>query len=155
SSPRTPENGVTSNSQGAADNEIPPMPLPPSGEGVVPRPLAYAKPLPRGPDGSLLDTPERAISREHFQNGVNLLGKGHFSSAEEHFRDAVALCSEEHVYLIGLARAIYYNPNYRADGKLPVLRSIVDRAKGLAPDDKRVSTLESWVTHAEDQGAAS
>lgn len=117
----------------------------------MPRPLAYAKPLPRGPDGGLLDTPERAISREHFQNGVSLLGKGSFSSAEEKFRDAVALCSEEHVYLIGLARAIYYNPSYRPEGKLPVLRSIVDRASNLAPDDKRVSTLEAWVSHAEAQ----
>lgn len=129
--------------------DIPPMPLPGAGEGVVPRPLAYAKPLPRAPDGSLVDTRERAISREHFQKGVSLLGQGNFSSAEEHFRDAVALCAEEHVYLIGLARAIYYNPSYRADGKVPILRSIVDRAKTLAPEDKRVSTLEAWVQHAE------
>lgn len=131
------------------DPDIPPMPLPSDGEGSVPHPIKYAKSLPRAVDGALLDTPERAVSREHFQNGVNLLGKGNFSSAEDHFRDAVALCSEEHVYLIGLARAIYYNPAYRADGKVPVLRNIVERASQLAPDDKRVSTLETWVSHAE------
>jgi cytochrome c-type biogenesis protein CcmH/NrfG len=96
----------------------------------------------------MLETPERNLSREHFQKGVGLLGKGNFSSAEEAFRDAVALCSEEHVYLIGLARAIYYNPSYRADGKLPILESIVERAQQLAPDDKRVSTLATWVEHA-------
>ena len=140
---------------GPTDTDIPPMPTPPAGEGVAPRPLAYAKPLPRGPDGSMLETPERNLSREHFQRGVGLLGKGNFSSAEESFRDAVALCSEEHVYLIGLARAIYYNPSYRADGKLPVLRSIVDRAHQLAPDDKRVATLEVWVEHAEASAAPS
>lgn len=131
------------------DQDIPPMPTPPPGEGVVPRPLAYAKPQPRAADGSFLETAERALSRDHFQRGVSLLGKGNFSSAEEAFRDAVALCSEEHVYLIGLARAIYYNPGYRADGKVPILRSIVERAKRLAPDDKRVATLEAWVSHAE------
>ena len=132
-----------------SDPNVPPMPVPPEGEGVEPRMLSFAKPLPRGPDGGLLDVPERAMSREHFQSGVALLGKGNFSSAEEHFRDAVALCAEEHVYLIGLARAIYYNPTYRADGKIPVLRTIVERAKQLAPDDKRVCTLESWVVNAE------
>ncbi|MBX2811665.1 MAG: DUF4388 domain-containing protein [Myxococcales bacterium] len=130
------------------DIDIPPMPIPPDGEGSSPRPLSFAKPLPRGADGALLDTPERVISREHFQNGVNLLGKGNFSSAEECFRDAVSLCAEEHVYLIGLARAIYYNPTYRADGKISVLQNIVDRAQALAPDDKRVSTLAAWVNHA-------
>ncbi|CAN0578301.1 unnamed protein product, partial [Laminaria digitata] len=38
-------------------------------------------------------------------------------------------------YLIGLARAIYYNPGYGAAGKVPVLRGIVDRARQLAPED--------------------
>ncbi len=133
------------------DQDIPAMPVPNPGEGVVPRPLVYAKPAPRGPEGGFLDTPERGLSREHFQRGVGLLGKGNFASAEEAFRDAVALCAEEHVYLIGLARALYYNPSYRADGKLPILRSIVDRAMVLAPDDKRVATLAAWVDHAEVQ----
>ncbi|MBK6690263.1 MAG: DUF4388 domain-containing protein [Deltaproteobacteria bacterium] len=132
--------------------EIPPMPVPAGGdEGVSPRPLVYAKPLPRGPDGSPLETPERALSREHFQRGVTLLGQGNFASAEEAFRDAVALCSEEHVYLIGLARAIYYNPAYQAGGKVPVLKAIVGRAGQLAPEDKRVATLKGWVDHAEAQ----
>jgi hypothetical protein len=132
------------------DVDIPPMPVPANGEeGMVPRPLVYAKPLPRGPDGAPLETPERTLSREHFQRGVTLLGQGNFASAEEAFRDAVALCSEEHVYLIGLARAIYYNPGYKADGKVPVLRSIVSRAAQLAPEDNRVATLKVWVDHAE------
>lgn len=132
------------------DVDIPPMPVPANGEeGMVPRPLVYAKPLPRGPDGAPLETPERTLSREHFQRGVTLLGQGNFASAEEAFRDAVALCSEEHVYLIGLARAIYYNPGYKADGKVPVLRAIVSRAEQLAPEDNRVATLKSWVDHAQ------
>lgn len=132
--------------------EIPPMPVPGNGDsGMAPRPLVYAKPLPRGPDGSALETPERTLSREHFQRGVTLLGQGNFASAEEAFRDAVALCSEEHVYLIGLARAIYYNPGYDASGKIPVLLSIVGRAETLSPEDKRVATLKSWVDHAATQ----
>ena len=137
---------------GPNGEEIPAMPVPNNGEDGMPvRPLVFAKPLPRGPDGSALETPERSLSREHFQRGVALLGQGNFANAEEAFRDAVALCSEEHVYLIGLARAIYYNPAYRADGKVPVLKSIVGRADHLAPDDKRVATLKSWVHHAETQ----
>lgn len=135
----------------SSGEEIPPMPVPTNGDGMVPRPLVYAKPLPRGPDGSALETPERTLSREHFQRGVTLLGQGNFASAEEAFRDAVALCSEEHVYLIGLARAIYYNPGYQAHGKVPVLKSIVGRAQTLSPEDKRVATLKSWVDHAEAQ----
>ncbi|MEQ9497262.1 MAG: DUF4388 domain-containing protein [Deltaproteobacteria bacterium] len=135
----------------ANGEEIPPMPAPTNGEGMIPRPLVYAKPLPRGPDGSALETPERTLSREHFQRGVTLLGQGNFASAEEAFRDAVALCSEEHVYLIGLARAIYYNPGYQAGGKVPVLKAIVGRAETLSPEDKRVATLKSWVDHAEGQ----
>lgn len=131
---------------------VPPMPVPPNGEGgMVPRPLVYAKPALRGLDGNPLETQERTLSREHFQRGVTLLGQGNFASAEEAFRDAVALCSEEHVYLIGLARAIYYNPGYRADGKVPVLKAIVGRAEQLAPDDNRVATLSSWIQNAESQ----
>lgn len=116
---------------------------------MTPRPLVYAKPLPRNADGTLAETSERALSREHFQRGVSLLGQGSFSAAEEAFRDAVALCADEHVYLIGLARAIYYNPAYEGAGKVPVLRSVVGRATQLAPEDKRVATLRSWVDHAE------
>ena len=55
------------------------------------------------------------------------------------------------MYLIGLARAIYYNPSYTAPGKVPVLREIVNRASHLAPDDGRVTTLIDWVKHAEAQ----
>jgi hypothetical protein len=133
------------------DAAVPPMPVPANSEGTVPRPLVYAKPLPRSADGTPLETQERTLSREHFQRGVTLLGQGNFASAEEAFRDAVALCSEEHVYLIGLARAIYYNPGYRADGKVPVLKAIVGRAGQLAPDDNRVATLSTWIQTAESQ----
>ncbi len=136
----------------APAEDVPPMPVPADGSaGMTPRPLVYAKPLPRGQDGQVLETSERTLSREHFQRGVTLLGQGNFANAEEAFRDAVALCSEEHVYLIGLARAIYYNPGYGAAGKVPVLRGIVDRARQLAPEDKRVETLSSWVHFAETQ----
>jgi hypothetical protein len=133
------------------DAAVPPMPVPANGEGTIPRPLVYAKPLPRSADGAPLETQERILSREHFQRGVTLLGQGNFASAEEAFRDAVALCSEEHVYLIGLARAIYYNPGYGASGKVPVLKAIVGRAEQLAPDDNRVATLSTWIQSAESQ----
>jgi hypothetical protein len=145
--PSTSSHGANTN----GDVAVPPMPVPANNEGSVPRPLVYAKPLPRGPDGAPLETSERTLSREHFQRGVTLLGQGNFASAEEAFRDAVALCSEEHVYLIGLARAIYYNPGYRADGKVPVLKAIVGRAEQLAPDDNRVATLSTWINSAENQ----
>ena len=119
--------------------------------GKVPRQVVFSPPLPRGPDGQPQETPERTRSREHFQRGVTLLGQGTFEDAEEAFRDAIALCSEEHVYLIGLARALYYNPIYGASSKVPVPRSIVDRASYLAPGDARVETLNDWVKNAESQ----
>jgi hypothetical protein len=146
-----PSPSTSSHDRSNGDVAVPPMPVPQNGEGTVPRPLVYAKPLPRGPDGTPLETQERTLSREHFQRGVTLLGQGNFASAEEAFRDAVALCSEEHVYLIGLARAIYYNPGYRADGKVPVLKAIVGRAEQLAPEDNRVATLSTWIANAEQQ----
>ena len=131
------------------DADIPPMPVPAvASEGTNTRTVVYAKPLPKGPDGATLETAERTLSREHFQRGVTLLGKGSFAAAEEAFRDAVSLCAEEHVYLIGLARSIYYNANYHPEGKIPVLQSIVGRALDLAPDDKRVAALKSWVDYA-------
>ncbi len=133
----------------APAEDIPPMPVPADGSaGLAPRPLVFAKPLPRGQDGQVIETSERTLSREHFQRGVTLLGQGNFANAEEAFRDAVALCSEEHVYLIGLARAIYYNPGYGAAGKVPILSGIVQRASQLAPGDKRVETLGSWIAAA-------
>lgn len=130
--------------------EVPPMPVPATGrEGMVPDPMLWASPTPRGPDGSLVETPERARSREHFQRGVQMLGQGHFDAAEHAFREAIAMCSDEPVYLIGLARAIFYNPSYRADGKVPLLQSIVSRAESLAPGDPRVTTLRAWIDHAQ------
>jgi hypothetical protein len=137
---------------GGSSSAIPPMPTPPNGTpGRTPRPVVFSPPLPRGADGMPQETAERTRSRQHFQRGVTLLGQGNFDDAEEAFRDAIALCSEEHVYLIGLARAVYYNPSYTAVGKVPVLRTIVDRAGHLAPDDGRVITLSDWVRHAEIQ----
>src|SRR5207249_4086078 len=76
---------------------IPPMPVPPNGQpGRLPRPVLFSPPLPRGADGQPQETPERTRSRHHFQRGVTLLGQGNFDEAEVAFRDAVALCSEEH-----------------------------------------------------------
>ncbi|MBI2374441.1 MAG: tetratricopeptide repeat protein [Deltaproteobacteria bacterium] len=132
-----------------AHPSIPPMPA--TGAGRAPKVVAFAPPLPKTTDGHTQETPERHKSREHFQRGVALLGQGNFDDAEDAFREAIALCSDEHVYLIGLARAIYYNPTYSGTGKLPVLRTIVDRATQLAPDDGRVTTLTEWVRHAENQ----
>jgi tetratricopeptide (TPR) repeat protein len=126
------------------------MPVPTGGmTGRAPREVVFSAPGVRGADGQLQETPERTKSREHFQRGVTLLGQGNFDDAEEAFREAIALCSEEHVYLIGLARALYYNPAYAAPGKVPVLRTIVDRASFLSPDDARVATLNDWVKNAE------
>jgi tetratricopeptide (TPR) repeat protein len=133
-----------------ANAQVPPMPVPPPGAPVrYPRPVTFSAATPRAPDGSLQETPERARSRSHFQRGVTLLGQGAFDEAEDAFREAIALCAEEHVYLIGLSRALYYNPGYAAAGKVPLLRTIVDRAAGLAPEDPRVLTLVDWVKAAE------
>lgn len=129
--------------------EVPPMPVPsPGRDGAAPGPLLWAAPAPRGPDGSLVETPERAQSREFFQQGVQLLGQGQFEAAEQSFREAISLCADEPVYLIGLGRAIFYNASYTADGKVPVLRTIVDRAERLSPNDGRVMDLRTWVEHA-------
>lgn len=135
-------------------HEIPDMEVPAAGvEGAVLRAVVYAKPSPRAVDGQLLDTPSRIHSRESFQAGVKMLRNSRFSEAEEHFRNATALCSEEHVYLIGLGRAIYYNPAYSASRKIPVLTSIVERAERLAPEDQRVITLRAWIEHAKQKHA--
>jgi hypothetical protein len=127
-------------------DDVPAMPSAPPGmeQGVV-EPMVFAAPGPRGPDGHLLETPERSKSRDHFQRGVQLLGQGQFGEAEQAFRESITLCSEEHIYLVGLARAVFYNPGYAAPDKLPVLNTIVSRAENLAPEDPRVTTLRSWL----------
>jgi hypothetical protein len=130
------------------DLDIPTMPAPATG-GFSIRPLRFAKPIQRAPDGSLPETREVLLSREKFQHGVGLLGEGKWGAAEESFRDAIGLCAEEPVYLIGLGRAIFFNPGYKAELKVPVLRDLVNRATRLAPDDENVATLDAWVTHAE------
>jgi hypothetical protein len=91
-------------------------------------------------------------SREQFQKGVALLTLGNFDAAENAFREAISLRAEAHVspvYLVALGRAIYYNPNYTRDGKLPILLAIVNRTRQLAPNDPRVLMLANWVRHAE------
>ncbi len=149
SQPSAPPTTDSTGGGRAPAGDIPAMPVPkPGHEGLDPAPMTWATPLPRSPDGTLLDTPEHQSSKGHFQQGVQLLGQGKFAAAENAFRDAVALCSEEHVYLVGLARAIFYNGTYRADGKLPVLREIVSRAESMAPKDSRVTTLRAWVEKA-------
>lgn len=127
-------------------DDVPQMPsaAPGTQTGEV-EPLVFAAPNPRDAEGNLVETPERVRSREHFQQGVQLLGQGHFDGAEQAFREAITLCAEEHVYLVGLARSIFYNPGYEAQDKLSVLESIVSRAESLAPQDKRVITLRGWV----------
>lgn len=128
--------------------EVPIMPVVPQGQPSRPaEPMVFAAPTPRGPDGQLIETPERGRSKEAFQRGVQLLGQGHFESAEDAFREAITLCSEEHVYMVGLARSIFYNPDYSAEEKIPLLRSIVRRAESIAPNDQRVLALRAWVEH--------
>jgi hypothetical protein len=127
---------------------IPPMPAAaPDAATRVPDSIQFA------PSGGSSEPQE--VSREYFQRGVTLLTQGHYDAAESAFRDAISLCSEEHVspvYLVGLGRSIYYNPGYTRDGKLPLLSGIVHRTKQLAPQDHRVMTLASWVESAEQEG---
>ena len=124
------------------------MPSAGPGEASNPaEPMVFAPPAPRGPDGQLVDTPERQRSKEVFQKGVQMLGQGHFDMAEQHFREAITLCSDEHVYMVGLARAVFYNPAYSAEEKIPLLRSILRKAETIAPGDQRVVTLRSWIEH--------
>jgi|GEM_PF-2476654 len=120
----------------------------PGASGQFLAPISFADPAPRGPTGKLIDTPERRKSREIFQRAVTLLGKGKFLEAEKAFREAIILCSDEHVYMVGLARALYYNPNYERASKISVLQTVIARARGLAPDDKRIAELQSWVDSA-------
>jgi hypothetical protein len=128
--------------------EVPVMPVVPDGQpSRQAEPLVFAAPTPRGPDGQLLETPERSRSKEAFQRGVQLLGQGQFEPAESAFREAVTLCSEEHVYMVGLARSVFYNPDYSAEEKVPLLRSIVRKAESIAPNDQRVIALRAWVEH--------
>jgi len=127
-------------------DDVPIMPVVPEGEpSRQAEPLVFAAPTPRGPDGQLIETPERSRSKEAFQRGVQLLGQGQFEPAESAFREAITLCSEEHVYMVGLARSVFYNPDYSAEEKIPLLRSIVRKAESIAPNDQRVLSLRTWV----------
>ena len=125
------------------------MPSPrPGVSGRFLAPIMFADPAPRGADGKLMDTAARKKSRDAFQRGVTLLGHGKFFEAETAFRQAIEMCADEHVYLVGLARSLYYNSEYDRDSKVSVLQTVIARARDLAPNDSRVETLQTWIDAA-------
>ena len=71
--------------------------------------------------------------------------KGQLDDAELTLRDAVRLDPSKPAYLLSLARVLLTNPRYERAGTLPVVRSLLDRAVQLAPEDAEISALHQEV----------
>lgn len=60
-------------------------------------------------------------------------------------REAVRMDATKPHYLLSLARVLLENPRYERAGTLPVVRSLLDRAVQIAPDDTDVNALHDEV----------
>lgn len=80
-----------------------------------------------------------------FREGVEQAAQNRLDEAEVTLREAVRLDASRPEYLTALARVLLGNPRYERAGTLPVVRSLLDRAVQLAPDNTEASDLHAQV----------
>ena len=71
--------------------------------------------------------------------------EGNWDEAENALREAVRLDASRPSYLTGLARVLLNNPRYERSGTVPIVRSLLERAQALAPDDAEVASILQQV----------
>ena len=84
-------------------------------------------------------------AEEKFREGMNRAAQGSLDEAEAALREAVRLDAQQSSYLAALARVLLSNPKYDRAGTLPVVRSLLDRAQALSPDDEEIRGLLARV----------
>ena len=83
---------------------------------------------------------------ERIAKGRAAFESGRYSEAEAELRAAVRLDASRAPALILLARTLLANPGYERIGTLPVVRSLLDRATMLAPNDDDLRAVLEEVT---------
>jgi tetratricopeptide (TPR) repeat protein len=80
-----------------------------------------------------------------YREGVEQAATNRLDEAEVTLREAVRLDASKPEYLTALARVLLANPRYERAGTLPVVRSLLDRAVQLAPDNAEATELHQQV----------
>jgi hypothetical protein len=80
-----------------------------------------------------------------YREGVEQAASNRLDEAEVTLREAVRLDASKPEYLTALARVLLANPRYERSGTLPVVRSLLDRAVTLAPDNAEATQLHQEV----------
>lgn len=80
-----------------------------------------------------------------YREGTEQAAQNRLDEAEVTLREAVRLDASKPEYLTALARVLLGNPRYERAGTLPVVRSLLDRAVQLAPDNTEASDMHAQV----------
>lgn len=80
-----------------------------------------------------------------YREGVEQAAQNRLDEAEVTLREAVRLDASKPEYLTALARVLLGNPRYERAGTLPVVRSLLDRAVQLAPDNNDAIDMHAQV----------
>ncbi|MCC7069696.1 MAG: hypothetical protein IT383_00125 [Deltaproteobacteria bacterium] len=80
-----------------------------------------------------------------YREGVEQATQNRLDEAEVTLREAVRLDASKPEYLTALARVLLGNPRYERAGTLPVVRSLLDRAVQLAPDNSEAIDMHAQV----------
>jgi Flp pilus assembly protein TadD len=80
-----------------------------------------------------------------YSEGIEQAAQNRLDEAEVTLREAVRLDASKPEYLTALARVLLGNPRYERAGTLPVVRSLLDRAVQLAPDNVEATELHAQV----------
>ncbi|MFH1810942.1 MAG: DUF4388 domain-containing protein [Pseudomonadota bacterium] len=126
---------------------LPPPPPPPKATLPTPTSTKPMTAIPPAPPPTETDTPAEAKFRE----GMNRAAQGQLDEAEGALREAVRLDAQRPSYLSALARVLLSNPKYDRSGTLPVVRSLLERAQTLAPNDDEVRALLARVSSEQTQ----
>lgn len=80
-----------------------------------------------------------------YQAGVAALERDDFNAAEVSLRESVRLNAANIAPLFLLAQTLLANPRYERAGTLPVVRTLLDRAVQIAPDNDEARALYDVV----------
>jgi hypothetical protein len=121
---------------GAASSQVTSLPPPPKAEPK--EPAAPKNPFGTPPKGD-------APADKKYRDGLEQAMGNRLDEAEVTLRDAVRMDASRPEYLLSLARVLLANPRYERAGTLPVVRSLLDRAVQIAPDNGEVKELHKQV----------
>jgi hypothetical protein len=80
-----------------------------------------------------------------YREGLEQASSNRLDEAEVTLREAVRIDATKPEYLTALARVLLANPRYERTGTLPVVRSLLDRAVQLAPDNADAQELHQQI----------